>query len=311
MNTKLKITSIGFFSTLLLFGCSNSSQDTQVSKPELTNYLFKEMDMTAVLFDKYSDSIQADQNLMKPQASKIIKFNDKMIKHVKDNSINKNQSQKLVAMAQASNKFAKDIESDHFNNFVNEESSWINKEFKARESLKISKKSHRYDKFDNSVKNLDATMKEAREKQPHIDKKNMEILTSTEKIDFTKTKIVNDDEGNKNILIYYTATNLSDEPQAPYELFLDAAKLVQDNGDSYSHLDLGSPGTDYENSQEYKTLSEDSSLTQIKPQKSMQAVECYKLSNVDKPLLFQASDRQSNTDLGTLKVPLDFNLNNN
>lgn len=47
------------------------------------------------------------------------------------------------------------------------------------------------------------------------------------------------DEGKKTFIVYYTATNLKDEPEEAYSLLSDSGNFEQDDGNSYAELSMG------------------------------------------------------------------------
>ncbi|WP_413509676.1 DUF5067 domain-containing protein [Carnobacterium maltaromaticum] len=118
------------------------------------------------------------------------------------------------------------------------------------------------------------------------------LTTKDGTIKLTNSEIVAD--GNSNLfVITYEYTNLSNQNEKPYYLFLSNFELTQENDNAVKTL---SPGS-YPSEDRFNELIENSELD-VKPNGTVQAIMAYKLDDLETPIKLQVGNSISKTDLG-------------
>ena len=112
--------------------------------------------------------------------------------------------------------------------------------------------------------------------------------------------------GEKTLLIYYTATNLTDDPIEGYKLLIETGSFEQDNGNSYSRLNYGSPSVEWEEQHsDINDMSNQAVENKLKSKATGNCVTFLRLANDQSPVLYQVKDPETRQKLGTIKIPLN------
>ena len=301
MKTKIKLSIVGLSIVSLLTGCeSQQSNEVKVSKPQLKEYFQKSINNNAELLSKYADSLESNQNLTKPAAKKSISDANYINKKLKNNTINKKATQDLIQLNKSSKEWAKAYENNDFKT-VNKKAYTVGQHTgKVMKDLGISKSSAVLSKYIKASNKLG----EVEKKLPHIEGKT--AITNDSKIEITGSQMAPGYEGKKTLIVYYTATNLTDEPEDAYSLLLNSGDFYQDNGNSYKELDMGMLDTDWEDTHpEIRDLNSQGVENKLKPKLSIKSAAYFELSNDQNPILYQVRDPETREKLGTIKIPLN------
>lgn len=301
MKTKIKLSIVGLSIVSLLTGCeSQQSNEVKVSKPQLKEYFQKSINNNAELLSKYADSLESNQNLTKPAAKKSISDANSINKKLKNNTINKKATQDLIQLNKSSKEWAKAYEDNDFKT-VNKKAYTVGQHTgKVMKDLGISKSSAVLSKYIKASNKLG----EVEKKLPHIEGKT--AITNDSKIEITGSQMAPEYEGKKTLIVYYTATNLTNEPEDAYSLLLDSGDFYQDNGNSYKELDMGMLDTDWEDAHpEIRDLNSQGVENKLKPKLSIKSAAYFELSNDQNPILYQIRDPETREKLGTIKIPLN------
>lgn len=301
MKTKIKLSIVGLSIVSLLTGCeSQQSNEVKVSKPQLKEYFQKSINNNAELLSKYADSLESNQNLTKPAAKKSISDANSINKKLKNNTINKKATQDLIQLNKSSKEWAKAYEDNDFKT-VNKKAYTVGQHTgKVMKDLGISKSSAVLSKYIKASNKLG----EVEKKLPHIEGKT--AITNDSKIEITGSQMAPGYEGKKTLIVYYTATNLTNEPEDAYSLLLDSGDFYQDNGNSYKELDMGMLDTDWEDAHpEIRDLNSQGVENKLKPKLSIKSAAYFELSNDQNPILYQIRDPETREKLGTIKIPLN------
>ena len=301
MKTKIKLSIVGLSIVSLLTGCeSQQSNEVKVSKPQLKEYFQKSINNNAELLSKYADSLESNQNLTKPAAKKSISDANSINKKLKNNTINKKATQDLIQLNKSSKEWAKAYEDNDFKT-VNKKAYTVGQHTgKVMKDLGISKSSSVLSKYIKASNKLG----EVEKKLPHIEGKT--AITNDSKIEITGSQMAPGYEGKKTLIVYYTATNLTDEPEDAYSLLLNSGDFYQDNGNSYKELDMGMLDTDWEDAHpEIRDLNSQGVENKLKPKLSIKSAAYFELSNDQNPILYQVRDPETREKLGTIKIPLN------
>lgn len=301
MKTKIKLSIVGLSIVSLLTGCeSQPSNEVKVSKPQLKEYFQKSINNNAELLSKYADSLESNQNLTKPAAKKSISDANSINKKLKNNTINKKATQDLIQLSKSSKKWAKAYEDNDFKT-VNKKAYTVGQHTgKVMKDLGISKSSAVLSKYIKASNKLG----EVEKKLPHIEGKT--AITNDSKIEITGSQMAPGYEGKKTLIVYYTATNLTNEPEDAYSLLLNSRDFYQDNGNSYKELDMGMLDTDWEDAHpEIRDLNSQGVENKLKPKLSIKSAAYFELSNDQNPILYQVRDPETREKLGTIKIPLN------
>lgn len=301
MKTKIKLSIVGLSIVSLLTGCeSQQSNEVKVSKPQLKEYFQKSINNNAELLSKYADSLESNQNLTKPAAKKSISDANSINKKLKNNTINKKTTQDLIQLNKSSKEWAKAYEDNDFKT-VNKKAYTVGQHTgKVMKDLGISKSSSVLSKYIKASNKLG----EVEKKLPHIEGKT--AITNDSKIEITGSQMAPGYEGKKTLIVYYTATNLTDEPEDAYSLLLNSGDFYQDNGNSYKELDMGMLDTDWEDAHpEIRDLNSQGVENKLKPKLSIKSAAYFELSNDQNPILYQVRDPETREKLGTIKIPLN------
>lgn len=301
MKTKIKLSIVGLSIVSILTGCgSQQSNEVKVSKPQLKEYFQKSINNNAELLSKYADSLESNQNLTKPAAKKSISDANSINKKLKNNTINKKATQDLIQLNKSSKEWAKAYEDNDFKT-VNKKAYTVGQHTgKVMKDLGISKSSSVLSKYIKASNKLG----EVEKKLPHIEGKT--AITNDSKIEITGSQMAPGYEGKKTLIVYYTATNLTDEPEDAYSLLLNSGDFYQDNGNSYKELDMGMLDTDWEDAHpEIRDLNSQGVENKLKPKLSIKSAAYFELSNDQNPILYQVRDPETREKLGTIKIPLN------
>ena len=301
MKTKIKLSIVGLSIVSLLTGCeSQQSNEVKVSKPQLKEYFQKSINNNAELLSKYADSLESNQNLTKPAAKKSISDANSINKKLKNNTINKKTTQDLIQLNKSSKEWAKAYEDNDFKT-VNKKAYTVGQHTgKVMKDLGISKSSSVLSKYIKASNKLG----EVEKKLQHIEGKT--AITNDSKIEITGSQMAPGYEGKKTLIVYYTATNLTDEPEDAYSLLLNSGDFYQDNGNSYKELDMGMLDTDWEDAHpEIRDLNSQGVENKLKPKLSIKSAAYFELSNDQNPILYQVRDPETREKLGTIKIPLN------
>lgn len=301
MKTKIKLSIVGLSIVSILTGCgSQQSNEVKVSKPQLKEYFQKSINNNAELLSKYADSLESNQNLTKPAAKKSISDANSINKKLKNNTINKKTTQDLIQLNKSSKEWAKAYEDNDFKT-VNKKAYTAGQHTgKVMKDLGISKSSSVLSKYIKASNKLG----EVEKKLPHIEGKT--AITNDSKIEITGSQMTPGYEGKKTLIVYYTATNLTDEPEDAYSLLLNSGDFYQDNGNSYKELDMGMLDTDWEDAHpEIRNLNSQGVENKLKPKLSIKSAAYFELSNDQNPILYQVRDPKIREKLGTIKITLN------
>jgi len=301
MKTKIKLSIVGLSIVSLLTGCeSQQSNEVKVSKPQLKEYFQKSINNNAELLSKYADSLESNQNLTKPAAKKSISDANSINKKLKNNTINKKATQDLIQLNKSSKEWAKAYEDNDFKT-VNKKAYTVGQHTgKVMKDLGISKSSAVLSKYIKASNKLG----EVEKKLPHIEGKT--AITNDSKIEITGSQMAPGYEGKKTLIVYYTATNLTNEPEDAYSLLLNSGDFYQDNGNSYKELDMGMLDTDWEDAHsKIRDLNSQGVENKLKPKLSIKSAAYFELSNDQNPILYQVRDPETREKLGTIKIPLN------
>lgn len=301
MKTKIKLSIVGLSIVSLLTGCeSQQSNEVKVSKPQLKEYFQKSINNNAELLSKYADSLESNQNLTKPAAKKSISDANSINKKLKNNTINKKATQDLIQLNKSSKEWAKAYEDNDFKT-VNKKAYTVGHHTgKVMKDLGISKSSAVLSKYIKASNKLG----EVEKKLPHIEGKT--AITNDSKIEITGSQMVPGQDGKKTLLVYYTATNLMDDPREAYKLLLEAGNFEQDNGNSYSRLNTGNPDFNWDSQhRDIHEMDSNGILSQLKPNATGKYATFLTLSNDQNPVLYQVHDPETREKLGTIKIPLN------
>lgn len=301
MKTKIKLSIVGLSIVSLLTGCeSQQSNEVKVSKPQLKEYFQKSINNNAELLSKYADSLESNQNLTKPAAKKSISDANSINKKLKNNTINKKATQDLIQLNKSSKEWAKAYEDNDFKT-VNKKAYTVGQHTgKVMKDLGISKSSSVLSKYIKASNKLG----EVEKKLPHIEGKT--AITNDSKIEITGSQMVPGQDGKKTLLVYYTATNLMDDPREAYKLLLEAGNFEQDNGNSYSRLNTGNPDFNWDSQhRDIHEMDSNGILSQLKPNATGKYATFLTLSNDQNPVLYQVHDPETREKLGTIKVQLN------
>lgn len=301
MKTKIKLSIVGLSIVSILTGCgSQQSNEVKVSKPQLKEYFQKSINNNAELLSKYADSLESNQNLTKPAAKKSISDANSINKKLKNNTINKKTTQDLIQLNKSSKEWAKAYEDNDFKT-VNKKAYTVGQHTgKVMKDLGISKSSSVLSKYIKASNKLG----EVEKKLPHIEGKT--AITNDSKIEITGSQMVPGQDGKKTLLVYYTATNLMDDPREAYKLLLEAGNFEQDNGNSYSRLNTGNPDFNWDSQhRDIHEMDSNGILSQLKPNATAKYATFLTLSNDQNPVLYQVHDPETREKLGTIKIPLN------
>ena len=301
MKTKIKLSIVGLSIVSILTGCgSQQSNEVKVSKPQLKEYFQKSINNNAELLSKYADSLESNQNLTKPAAKKSISDANSINKKLKNNTINKKTTQDLIQLNKSSKEWAKAYEDNDFKT-VNKKAYTVGQHTgKVMKDLGISKSSSVLSKYIKASNKLG----EVEKKLPHIEGKT--AITNDSKIEITGSQMVPGQDGKKTLLVYYTATNLMDDPREAYKLLLEAGNFEQDNGNSYSRLNTGNPDFNWDSQhRDIHEMDSNGILSQLKPNATAKYATFLTLSNDQNPVLYQVHDPETREKLGTIKVQLN------
>lgn len=305
MKNRIKASAIIFLAfSLLAGGCSNNkqNQEIQVSKSQMRSYYYKEFDLKTKILSKYADSLEHNQNLVKPNVKKLVDYNKDLNRKLKANSINTKASKTFIKYNNASINWANCI-SDYLKGKPNK----INKYSKdiSKYNSKLSKEINISENYTNNA----AKMALKKEKDviaslPQV--KGKTAITNDSKITITGSQMIPGYNGEKTLLIYYTATNLTDDPIEGYKLLIETGSFEQDNGNSYSRLNYGSPSVEWEEQHsDINDMSNQAVENKLKSKATGNCVTFLRLANDQSPVLYQVKDPETRQKLGTIKIPLN------
>ena len=204
------------------------------------------------------------------------------------------------------NKYSKDWAKSYENNdfkAVNKKAYTVGQHTgKVMKDLGISKSSPVLSKYIKDSNKLG----EVEKKLPHIDGKT--AITKSSNIEITGSQMAPGFQGKKTLIVYYTATNLTDEPEDAYSLFLESGDFCQDNGNSYAELSMGMLDSDWEEAHpDIQKLNSQGVENKVKPKSSIKSAAYFELANDQSPVLYQVKDPETRQKLGTIKIPLNNN----
>lgn len=290
-----------------LVGCSNnkSSGDNEIkiTKSQMRDYYFKEYHLSTRLISKYADSLKHNQNLLKPAAKDLIDYSKKINGKLKNNSINKHTSMTFInynnALINWTNGVIYYLTNNNPNKITKYSKVLAKYTPKLRKELNISKN---YSTAESRRANK--KVKDVTSSLPQV--KGKTAITNDSKIEITGSQMAPGYEGKKTLIVYYTATNLTDEPEDAYSLLLNSGDFYQDNGNSYKELDMGMLDTDWEDAHpEIRDLNSQGVENKLKPKLSIKSAAYFELSNDQNPILYQVRDPETREKLGTIKIPLN------
>ena len=303
MKNRIRLSIIGLLISSILAGCGNQQRtEVKISKPQLKGYFQKNINNNAELLSKYADSLESNQNLTKPAAKKAISDANAINKKLKNNTINKKTTQDLIQLNKYSKDWAKSYENNDFK-AVNKKAYTVGQHTgKVMKDLGISKSSPVLSKYIKDSNKLG----EVEKKLPHIDGKT--AITKSSNIEITGSQMAPGFQGKKTLIVYYTATNLTDEPEDAYSLFLESGDFCQDNGNSYAELSMGMLDSDWEEAHpDIQKLNSQGVENKVKPKSSIKSAAYFELANDQSPVLYQVKDPETRQKLGTIKIPLNNN----
>ena len=305
MKNRIKASAIILLAfSLLAGGCSNNkqNQENQVSKSQMRSYYYKEFDLKTKILSKYADSLEHNQNLVKPDVKKLVDYNKDLNSKLKTNSINTRASETFIKYNKVNINWANSISNylDGGNpNKVNKYSKDASKyTLKLRKEINISE-----NYTNNASKKALKKVKDVIASLPEV--KGKTAITNDSKITITGSQMVQGEEGKKTLIVYYTATNLKDEPEEAYSLLSDSGNFEQDDGNSYAELGPGFLDYDWEEAHpEINELNSQGVENKVKPKSSMKSAAYFELANDQSPVLYQVKDPETSQKLGTIKIPL-------
>ena len=305
MKNRIKASAIIFLAfSLLAGGCSNNkqNQESQVSKSQMRSYYYKEFDLKTKILSKYADSLEHNQNLVKPDVKKLVDYNKDLNRKLKANSINTKASKTFIKYNNASINWANCI-SDYLKGKPNK----INKYSKdiSKYNSKLSKEINISENYtNNAAKKALKKEKDVIASLPQV--KGKTAITNDSKITITGSQMIPGYNGEKTLLIYYTATNLTDDPIEGYKLLIETGSFEQDNGNSYSRLNYGSPSVEWEEQHsDINDMSNQAVENKLKSKATGNCVTFLRLANDQSPVLYQVKDPETRQKLGTIKIPLN------
>lgn len=290
-----------------LVGCSNnkSSGDNEIkiTKSQMRDYYLKEYHLSTRLISKYADSLKHNQNLLKPAAKDLIDYSKKINGKLKNNSINKHTSMTFInynnALINWTNGVIYYLTNNNPNKITKYSKVLAKYTPKLRKELNISKN---YSTAESRRANK--KVKDVTSSLPQV--KGKTAITNDSKIEITGSQMVPGQDGKKTLLVYYTATNLMDDPREAYKLLLEAGNFEQDNGNSYSRLNTGNPDFNWDSQhRDIHEMDSNGILSQLKPNATGKYATFLTLSNDQNPVLYQVHDPETREKLGTIKIPLN------
>lgn len=307
MVNRIKASAIIFLAfSLLTVGCSNNkqNQESQVSKSQMRSYYYKEFDLKTKILSKYADSLEHNQNLVKPDVKKLVDYNKDLNSKLKTNSINTKASETFIKYNNASINWANCI-SDYLKGKPNKITKY-SKDI-SKYNSKLSKEINISENYtNNAAKKALKKEKDVIASLPQV--KGKTAITNDSKITITGSQMTQGEEGKKTLIVYYTATNLKDEPEEAYSLLTASGNFEQDDGNSYAELGPGFLDYDWEEAHpEINELNSQGVENKVKPKSSMKSAAYFELANDQSPVLYQVKDSETRQKLGTIKIPLNNN----
>ena len=306
MKNRIKASAIIFLAfSLLAGGCSNNkqNQENQVSKSQMRSYYYKEYNLKTKVLSKYADSLEHNQNLVRPDVKKLVHYSKDLDSKLKNNSINSKASETFIKYNKVNINWANSISNylDGGNpNKVNKYSKDASKyTLKLRKEINISE-----NYTNNAAKKALKKVKDVIASLPQV--KGKTAITNDSKITITGSQMIPGYNGEKTLLIYYTATNLTDDPIEAYNLLIQAGSFKQDNGNSYAELHSGIPSIDWEDQHsDINDMDTQAVESQLKPKATGKYATFLTLANDQSPVLYQVKDPETRQKLGTIKIPLN------
>ena len=290
-----------------LVGCSNnkSSGDNaiKITKSQMKTYYFKEHHLATQVISKYADSLKHNQDLSKPAIKDLIDYNKKVNSKIKKNSINKSTSMTFINYTNELINWAHGVtyylNNDNHNKMSKYSKSVSKYALKLKKDLNISKSYRTAEE-----KQANRKVKDVVSSLPQV--KGKTAITNDSKVEITGSQMVPGQDGKKTLLVYYTATNLMDDPREAYKLLLEAGNFEQDNGNSYSRLNTGNPDFNWDSQhRDIHEMDSNGILSQLKPNATGKYATFLTLSNDQNPVLYQVHDPETREKLGTIKIPLN------
>lgn len=306
MELRVKLPILALLIVGLLSGCSskqskNNDKDqgtssAEISKSQMKKYYKNIFDSYADVIDSYADSIKDNKLETASSASHTIELIDNTNVKLKNNSINKEESNNFVKLNEGLEDLVECYKTNDFSH-SKEYNSKINKYLpKVKNDLRVG--------GNNKLTKATKRLNEVAANSPHV--KGQTAFTTNEKIEITGSQIAPGFRGGKVLIVFYTATNLSEEPKEAFDLLLDSGEFEQDNGDSYSESEVGLLDSDWEEAHpDIMNLNKQGSDNKIKQGASLNAVTYYDLANDTNPLLYRVTDSVTGQKLGTIKIPLN------
>lgn len=159
-------------------------------------------------------------------------------------------------------------------------------------------------KAKENVNKSSEKLQKAIESRPHIDGKR--VINRNGEIRFDSVNEIPGFQGDKTVEVKYTYKNTTDEPQGAFEALLANGDFTQENDDSVNSLEMGIADSDWEESHpQDQQMSNDGTMSKLKPDESKQYVTYLKVNNFDTPIVFKATNSDTNQGIGNIKLNIN------
>lgn len=292
-----------FFMMALFLFVTGCTQQTKISDKQLTDDYSQSINGLAKVIDGYSRSMKTGDNYVNEPAQKQINWINKTQEDLKkDNSGNK-KAEYLSNFLDSLETEIKEYKNNNFNdqqsisNNVAQSRKKLEKTLNVDDSTKVSSAKSNVSKSWNNLKKVLAA-------QPHVDNKT--VINKNGEIRFDSVNEIPGFQGDKTVEVKYTYKNTTDEPQGAFEALLANGDFTQENDDSVNSLEMGIADSDWEESHpQAQQMSNDGTMSKLKPDESKQYVTYLKVNNFDTPIVFKATNSDTNQGIGNIKLNIN------
>lgn len=288
---------------LLIFILIGCKQTISISDNTLINYYAQSINGLSKVMDGYSNSVISGSNYVETPAQKQLKWIQTTQEKLSKDNTGSKKVKYLSGFLDSLQDEIKEYKNNDFNNQKSDANEVGNNRRKLEKVLNVDD-STKVSKAKERINNSSEKLKKAIESQPHIDGK--KVINKNGEITFNSVNEIPGFEDDKTVEVKYTYKNTTDEPQAAYEALLSNGDFTQDSGDSINSLEMGIADSDWEDSHpQDQQMYSDGTMTKLKPNESKQYVTYLKVDNFNTPIIFKATDSDTNQEIGKIKLMIN------
>ena len=285
---------------LIISGCG---QRNTVSDKQLINYYAQSINGLSKVIDGYSQSLETGTNYVNDPATRQIEWIDKTESKLKKDAPDNKKSKYLYNFMESLEDEIKEYKNNDFNGQESVSNDITNNRKKFEKSLNVDDSSKVSEAKSNANKSAEKLQK-VLALQPHVDGK--KVINKDGEITFDSVSEVPGFEGEKTVEIKYTYKNTTNEPKSAYNVLLESGDFTQESSDSVDTLEMGIVDSDWDEAHPTDhQMYNDETMSKLKSGAEKQYATFIKVNDFDSPIIFKATDLNSNTEIGKIKLSID------